>query len=282
MSHTWSNSLNGAWYDTFVVPGADLSAMDGFLASLLNGDGGGTWTPSALIRITGAGIEVLGPWTLSGTAVAQSTTFHPFVLGDSDFFVLGAGHASATRVLESQCVAGLPSIVQATWGQQTPITWGLAGTIGSIQSSIGTPGPLVVPISLVVPLRVHDGAAFTSAVLKWSVGVSHSGIPENLPKWRIVSISTSGQITPLNTSFVGNYDSQGYLLTPTPASTSAYYNSGNPYDVTYACDTGIIIDTSKFDYAVEIVDEWGPSALVGNNFFSIQATFIVADMRFQT
>jgi hypothetical protein len=117
--------------------------------------------------------------------------------------------------------------------------------------------------------------------LKWSVGTSHSAVPENLPKCRIVSISTNGLIKPLNTSFIGSYDSQGYLLTPTPASPSAYYNSGNPYNVTYACDTGVVVDTSQFDYALEIVDEWGPSALVGNTFFSISATFIVSDMRFQ-
>lgn len=291
MSHQWANSLQGAWYDGFVVPGADMSSLDGKLAALINGDGGGTWAPIQVIYIRGAGVGVLGPWTMGGTAFAQSTPSKPFTLGDSDFFDLAVGHTSRSRTLMSSCLDMLATITRSDPVVISGIGWKkLSGNgievVPTLGSAFGSPSgtQAFVPANMVIPVRVHNGATLASATLTWNVGQSHSAIPENTPKWRIVSISSSGKLTPLNTTFTGSYDAEGFLLMATPASAAAYYNSGSLYTPTYTCDAGVVIDTSVNEYAVEIVDEWGPTnSLMGNTYYEVALSFTtIVDMRFQT
>jgi hypothetical protein len=294
MAHVWSNALSGAWYNGYLATGTNLSALDGFITVLINGDGGGTWTPSSVITIGGAGVNILGPWTLHGTAVADGNVAAPFEFGDSDFFVLATGHSLSARVILVQCESGLPTAAASYFaaapagpGEPT-VTWVLTETF---ETPLGF-GTYVVsgsnliqrPMPLVVPIRVHNGATIIQTVLQWAVGQAHSGVPENLPKWRVVSISAVGQVTPLNSSYTGNYDNNGYLLMVPPASGSAYYNSGTPYNHTYACDGDVVIDTALYEYAVEIIDEWGVSkSLVGNLYMNLNTSFAdIPSMAFQT
>jgi hypothetical protein len=279
MAHTWCNGLDGSWFNTYVPSGDDLSALDGLLTNCVNGDGGGTYTPSAELSIGGAGVNVLGPWTVGTGSLVESSTSLPFTLGDSDFFELGS---SLTRTIDTQGNAGRPTSISASF--ETVIGWDILSSSGfALRTFRSTGSSLPVPLALCIPLRVHDGATFVQVELQWAVGQSHSSVPENLPKWRVVKINAAtGQMTPLNSTFSGDYDSLGYLLMTTPSSGSSYYNSGALYSPVYACDADEIVDTSTYSYVVEIIDEWGPSdALVGNLYYSALAEFTVTDMAFQ-
>lgn len=289
MAHVYvqpTHAPNGQWYNLYTPTPADFITLDTYLTPLLNGDGGGTWGPGAPIIINGAGMFTLGPWTLSGTAQALSSVSKPFTLGDNDFFALAGGHSGATRTIMQQCASALQTLIRATQPNpyEIPITWALTSGGESVYTfNIGGTN-LVVPLSLLIPMRVHNGATIASATLTWAVGQSHAGVPENLPKWRLVSISPTGVIKPLNTTFTGSYDQQGYLLMSPPTDGTAYYNSGANYTPVYTCDAGVIADTSKEEYAIEITDEWGPAnSLLGNLYYNVVVTFnSIPDMGFQT
>lgn len=282
MAHTLAYPTG--WYNLQIIPGSLLSTLDGYLAACCNGDGGGGYGPSIAITIGGAGVYVLGPWGIGGAgAIAQSSPALPFTLGDSDFFVLGAGHSGASRTIYTQAAAGLPVQLATGFQSELGLRW-LATTIGTMRTNLGSQTEIPAPLALAIPLRVHNGATITSVQLTWAVGRTHSAVPENLPKWRVVKTNAStGQATPLNSTFSGSYDPAGYLLMTTPASGSTYYNSGTQYTPTYTCDADEVIDTSTFDYSLQWVDEWGPSnAENGNLIYGAACSFTVATMEFQT
>lgn len=271
MSHTWINALNGQWINGYVVQGTDLKTLDTNITACLNGDGGGTWTPAAAINVGGAGMWAAALWTLNvaGIANTPSGSGKRFTHGDSDYFVLAGGHTGSTRVIHTSC---LDARTAGYWSTNTTFV-GIApvGAVGQ---------------SFVVPLKVHNGATLTQAVLTFRVGQTHPNVPTQLPTVRLVKIDSNFVVTPLNTSFTGNYDATGALVfNPTPSTGANWYNSGNAQTITYACDASLVIDTSTYTYFAVITDESGTNALCGtganeNIYQDLALTFTnIADMR---
>lgn len=291
MSHTWINGLEGQWVNLPVLPGADFNTLDTSLTTLINGDGGGTWNPSATIEINGAGVDVLGNWILAGAgiAVALSGLSPPMTLGDSDFFLLTSGATNATRAITTMCAAalGFQKLFSFRAGNDGSYGWQLdagGAGLGTYLSTFGsTISPIQTPIPAIVPLDVHNGATFDLLTLQFRVGATHSAIPAHLPKIRLISIDKNGTIEPLNIQSASGYDVDRWALLPITFSTgSGYYDGGSAQFFTYACDGGTIVDTSKYVYALEILDEWGDGALYGNLFVSAVCTFTaIPDMGFQ-
>lgn len=254
--HTWINSLGGNWSNLYVPPAADFIALDNGLASLLNGDGGGTWTPAFFIGILGDvhGIWFEGLTLLESGAECFTAGDQSIVHGDSDYELLGSGHSGATRTVRCSCLGS-----QSVYG----FSPGISDNSAQIQS-------VAVGARLVVPLRVHEGATLVSAVLTFQVGRNHTAVPAFLPGFRVCQRDQSGNVTPLVAS---GGDANGFVYPATPGSGSAWFDSNNPQTITYTCAAGIVIDRSQYTYFAEIVDESGVGSLNENLYNDILLTF---------
>lgn len=298
MAHTFIDSaINGSWYNVYVIPGTTFENLDASLTTLLNGDGGGTWAPSSAIVIGGAGVDVLGTWNLTAADIARAEEglFPPFVLGDSDFFQLTSGAANASRTIRSLCTEGLGfRTLTATMtagvsletlpATQQPIGWILSVPWLYLTSFSSSGATIPAPLTITVPMTVHNGATFLQANLTWNVGVTHPNIPEHLPKCRLVAIDALGNMTPLNLQSTTGYDANRYLTVAASFTTgTGYYAAGANQPLNYICDPNTIVDTSKYTYALEIIDEWGPvNSLSGNIFQFVDGLFQdIPDMGFQ-
>ena len=155
--HTWVNGLNGAWFNTYVPSVSDFTALDSLLVPMVNGDGGGAYTPSTTVTINGAGVWFAGPTTFaSGSAVVTSAG--PIVFGDSDYFVLGGGHSGASRTIRTPCTSATSA-------------FGYGITVGTAYAALES---LIVGSRAIVPLRVHQGATLATATLTFAVAQSHT------------------------------------------------------------------------------------------------------------
>lgn len=272
MAGSWINALGGNWFNGYLWTGTDLKTLDINITAAINGDGGGNWTPASAISVQSAfpgavGMMALGPWTMSSGAQALPTTGLFYTYGDSDYHQLVNGHSGSSRTLRTPCL-----------DVRSPTYWYTQTTY------IG-----VCPVGFVgqrstVLLRLHNGGTLTQAVLTFRVGQTHTGVPAILPQLRLVRLDDNMSLTPLNSSTGGSYVN-GWLSPSTPASGTAWYNSGNTQTLTYACDSGTVIDTSRFSYFAEIIDESGANSLCGtgggnNVYIELALTFTtIADTR---
>jgi hypothetical protein len=261
MGHTWVNALDGAWYNTYVPTLNDYASLDALLFAMVNGDGGGTWTPATNVTVGGYGMWFAGPSTLGGGAELQTTAFKQITHNDSDYALLVNSHTGSTRTLRTSCLAA-----------GSPSGWSLGANPGQYSQIVSlSPGSRAV-----VPLRMHQGATLTQAVLTLVVLRSRSVVPAVLPGIRICQRDGLGNITPLVAS---GGDLNGFVYFPTPSTGSAWHNAGNAQTMTYTC-APTVIDRTQYTYFAEIVDESGKGALNYNCYNDIQLTFTdIADTR---
>lgn len=129
---------------------------------------------------------------------------------------------------------------------------------------------------LKVPLAVHNGATISTVVFSFAVGAAHASAPQNLPQFRLFAVDTSGNVTTWQSGSAG-----GYATFPTPASGALWYAAGATQTYTYSLTGVPVVDTSKFTYFAEVIDESGTNSQAGNIFYSAAVTFIqIPDMRF--
>ena len=254
--HTWLNSLNGAWFNVYTPTVADFTALDAALTSAINGDGGGAYTPSAPIFIGGAGLWFAGPTTFASGATASFSTTFPLAFGDSDYFVLGAGHSGATRTIRTPCV-------------EAASAFGYGITVGTAYAALES---LIVGSRAIIPLRVHQGATLASATLTFAVAQTHTlGAPAFLPGFRVYQRSiATGVVTPLVAS---GGDGNGFVYPATPASGTAWYAAGAAQTLTYTLAAATVIDRTQSTYFAEIVDESGRYSQTQNLYTDILLSF---------
>ena len=66
MAHFVRQRAAGLWVNDSVITQAELEAIDENLSKAINGDDGGTWSPTAPIIIGGSGLQVDGPLNAPG------------------------------------------------------------------------------------------------------------------------------------------------------------------------------------------------------------------------
>jgi hypothetical protein len=262
--------------DGIVVTHTEWDTLDGYTAAMIDGDGGGTWSPTAQILIGDGGLSpefagqgslwLAGPWSLgsSGGFAAVATTPAAsgvkFTFGDGDFFELAPGHSGATRTMSEQ-ILNVAVFVPAT-----------ANVGGPTTSALQT---LYDGTWFAVPLPVHDGATLSSVVVKFEVGATHANTPANMPQIRVVRVDSSGNKTSLASSAQGA-DGSGWIAFPTPASGALWYAAGATQTWTVTCDENNVIDATTYTYWVEIEDESGLHAFAvgaGNCWEVVEASF---------
>lgn len=244
------------WVNGLPVLASEMDALDGETVDLINFDLGGTWTPSAPVvwasasGYTGPVFNVLGAVALTssgGVVRTPSASGKRIVFGDGDYYELDAGHPGITFNRLDSFVDGAAAI-NPTLG---------SSTTGLAEIAV----PIGVGFSKV--LRPHHGATWTQVTVNFKVTNAHSsGAPATLPKVRVVQVDATGAKTPLKTVASGA-DINGWLSVPTPASGSAWFNSGNPQSLVYTFDAGVLLDTSRYVYVLEVVEESGTNATGG-------------------
>jgi hypothetical protein len=169
---------------------------------------------------------------------------------------------SATRsrvVLVS--IADSPQIVGST-----TIVVGTGGVENT--SSASSPSSFWLPVTH----RMHNGATLDHVVITFKVGLSHTGVPANMPTITVQRVDGSGNISNLK-STAGQMGS--------PATGALWYASGAAQNYSYVCDQNNVIDTANYTYNVFILDEYGANAMNDNLWISATIVFTtIPDMKF--
>ncbi len=159
MSHFVNVRAGAVWAGTSDLLSAEMAVFDTQLFKAINGDGGGTWAPSAVITIGGSGMDVTGPFTaanigtstLSGTlgvasggAVVWANGSNGVVLsgatvtilGDLQISAAGAGNNQLTILTGAFLVADASSHV--VFNSKPKCNLGLELAVGTLQAKTGT------------------------------------------------------------------------------------------------------------------------------------------------
>jgi hypothetical protein len=246
-----------AYVNGIPIPIAYFQALDTAQYQAVDGDAGGTWTPTSQLGISGAGLWICGPSSVSAGSLVVTTSGsgHRIVLGSNDMIGLGAGHSAATRVIRTSC--GLYLDATATYVAPAQFKYG--------ENAVTTSG---TGARFFVPLRVHNGGTFASAVLTVNTAGGRAALPFSQPKMRICAVTANGFVIPLNTT---TETELGGWVQFAIGSVGAY--NSQTLTLTYTLDAGIVVDTALFGYVAEIVDEANANAVAGNNYTDIACTF---------
>ena len=113
---------DSAYVNGAIIPATYFQALDTAQYQAINGDRGGTWSPSTAITIAGAGMAAQGPWSLGRSPALEvpSGSSLRITHGDSDWVELGSGHAAATRAIYT----ALGPAADTSFWQSTPAPYG--------------------------------------------------------------------------------------------------------------------------------------------------------------
>lgn len=237
------------WVNIALVQASEFRGIDQNTTLAINGDGGGTYTPSNPIIIGGAGMTAATLWTMANGNLAQTiaASGKRLTFGDSDFFKLAVGHTGRARTLASR-------VAQYTFSYDQQ--------------------------RIVRPLVVHDNGTLASVTFTFTASGSHSSLPTLLPRFRVFKLDPFGTLTPLKTT--GSVLNGFVYLTP-PANVAAYENSGTPQSFVYTCDALQVVDKANYLYFAEMVNEGGLNAIcTGTILNEVTASITsIPDTRFQ-
>ena len=264
MAHGVRLNPDSFYRDGVLLPQAWWRALDNAQQKSVNGEAGGTWNPASALVVQGAGMWFAGHTALASGSYLRTPNGSGARIehGDSDYIQLKSGHSAATRTILTTCGG-----FRDTSAGDNAFRYG--SSADAAFSQVGS--------RCWVELRVHNGGTFTQAVLCYAVLRSHSGVPQHLPFFRVVRVSLDGTLLPLQS---GTATGSGYVTPATPGSGAAWYDSGNTKTLTSTIDADTVIDTSKYMYFAEIIDESGVNTVAGNGYFSVASTFnAIPDLR---
>lgn len=274
---------NGA---ALLVPGGTpdtwWATLDAAQVGLWDGYTGGTWSPTSAIEIGGAGMGCAGPWDLAppaaGTVMVPITAADPLTHGDSDYITLGAAHTMAARYLETEAAqardsSGCPTLQVytvagggKTGGIMGPTAVMLPSATGlAIGNTPVTGYPYRPGGRFVFALRVAHGAELLAVTFYFAISSQHTAKPDALPQFRVHAVDLYGNLTALG----------GWTELPWPGNVTAYKAT-----TSYALGCGVTVDTSKYSYYAEVVDESGANATSFNEFYGVISHFTnIKDLR---
>lgn len=250
MSHLTRRRTDAAWARGGTISGADMAALDEAITKAGNGDEGGVYTPTAPVIIDGEGVGIYGPWTLEGGALVSTngTPTSRIEFGkntEDDAFVYDPAHANTSRALMLYMSESYPTSLTDT-----------SIDVGSLMTFPQAPG-----VRFATPIYVHDGATIDSVQFSLKVRSSHAGgVPEYLPRFRIVRVSADGVVESLRAEDATT-DFDGYqFFAPRPATGTAWYAAGATQTFLYTANQNNVVDLSKYVYLADIIEESGANA----------------------
>ena len=264
MAHFVRTQPDGVWVLGYRPTYVDIIDLDNKTLKAINGDAGGTWTPSSGISVGGAGVQIGGQWDLSS---ANQTATGQITFGNgslSDYFLFEGAHPETDVQVLGSC-----SEVYAEFPEQSRLV------VKSVQTNAFAPATAAGVYTLktgarfACPLRVRSGGSIVQIDFHWLVGQNHANIPATLPRFRAFAVDASGNVFPLKAP-ASDTDNDGFQTLPTPASAGAYNNGNAAQEFIYVCDQNQLVDISKYSYFVEFIDESGTNAWTstGNTLIS--------------
>lgn len=249
-THTLSQwTVGGA--GNYVTLDTDWSSLD---VKSFKGIGceGGSFAPSGVLSI--AKLQLSCPVVVAFGGRLGTDDGARFVLSGTGVWPqLAEGHVGRRREILTSCLAR----------QAAPKFYWLMVPDGSGIQSIactvvrtdvfGVAYGVEYPI-FVLPLRVHDGATLTKAVLTFRVPTSRSTLPRQTPQMRVVRVDSAGNTVPL-CSVAGGANADGFVSFPTPTSTDGWFEDGAPKTFTLTCDQNNVVDVSQYDYFLQVIEE---------------------------
>lgn len=274
------------------IPSSYFQALDTAQSKAVNGDAGGSWVPASAINIGGAGLWFGARWSLSGGAQIR-TPFDfgfgsRFTHGSDDWFQLESGHLHNSRNRVTPLGIAVDASMMATTTALGPVpilSFMARASYGAFQDGQRCAN---YGARIIAPLAVHHLATFASCTLYMQVSVAHSGsasAPSSLPMMRVMAVDALGNVTILNTNAASaGWVGAGFVQYPPQASGNFWYNGGLAQSLVYTIDAGTIVDTTKYSYFIEVIDENGdPSTgncFPGNYFLSaVSLMTSIADLR---
>lgn len=246
-----------------VLTGQNLIDLDNQTVGAVNGDDGGSWSPTSQIIIGGKGVRVHAPFIMSGSNVQA-------LFGFGVHLTFGRGDAKDYFSITVLNYAHSPF-------SYTPFTSYASATpfAGAVVNGISVRGK-VKGATLRIPLNVYscDGK-INEVSLNWRVGESHANVPQYVPKMRVIAVDLDGTVFPLRT-LDATTDANGFQYIDTISTTGTiYYGSGANKGFTYTTTVNFPLDGSKYQYFVEIIEESGASSWsTTGNLYTGAATLI--------
>lgn len=251
---TWNNGgLEG-----YVPPPSDWEDLDRKIAQSLNGDLGGTHAPATPIIIgdtapasTQPGLVIDGPILVAYGGSLTSQNGARFIL--SEYPAFGPNHKAVPRKIITPCIRRMAT--QPYHWIERPSSFGIQSIGCTVQeTNYGPYANALEQPSFVLPLRVHDGANFARATLKFRVPTARSSSPIVAPRLRIVRVDLDGVATPLKETD----DGTGFVsIGGTSVSAGAWFSNGDAQGFVYECDQNTIVDSSLYYYEAQLIEELG-------------------------
>jgi hypothetical protein len=239
---------------------SEFATLDANLAAGINAVDGGAYAPSAAIVLGGSGLTVTGPLFVARGGSLTSQTAGGWVLGDGDFPLYSATHVGRTRKWLQPCINARVVPHSAAYARWTD------AAIQTIATTIDqSDGHGALPPRIYVPIRAHNGSTLGKVTVNFRVGWPHLSLPPTMPTVRVLRKDGSGKAVTL-TSTASGADANGYVGITKPNSPAAWYQSGGAQAFVVVCDQNNVIDTSQYEYVLEITEEGGiqgyPFALI--------------------
>lgn len=235
------------------------------IAQAANGVFGSAHAPTSPIVLAGSGLDVTGPTQVLGEGTLSVSGGALFSHQDGDWPELGASHPARTKPILTSGLNGLG----APWWIARP-RLDLAGVQSQVLGVNNYDGTYI-PARLQLPLKVLDGAPFSSVTMTFRVGQPHTALPATMPRIAVLRIDANGVATPITTLALGTNpsgavattqaDAFGYVTLLPPASPAVWYAGGAAQSVTIPIDPGTSVDLSQYSYVLDFYDEQ-PAALV--------------------
>lgn len=154
MAHFDFTRPGGIWASPAVVQNAELADLDAKTRASINGDGGGTWSPTSVITIGGSGLAVSTTLTVSGTLNVTGNT----VIGDdvSDTLTVNAASEFAGNVsFNSEVTFNSNAIFELSV---------LFGDAVNVLSTLNVSGVSTLASATIASLTASGAAAFNGPV----------------------------------------------------------------------------------------------------------------------
>lgn len=244
MAHNSYTRPGGNWTDGVdELTAAELEDFEAKMFKAVNGDDGGTWSPSSAIVITGSGIDPTlkaNEWPNFGADAGAKRT------------LVRVGFASpTTRTFSVNVVAS--GIMQ---GQGV----GLAFS------------------RLIEGGWVPHGATITLIKCRVTITNAHASLPTTYPMMSVqrIDLATGGLVTFLKSTDAGagvNETFVGAVSTPV-----GNYNANGNISFLYTPDQNNVVDRTLYSYVINVIDEAGGGAILGNLFIGFEITFTLPEM----
>lgn len=241
---------------------ATIAYWDQEQSQAINGDLGGTWSPSqpiTFLTTSGGKVSVTGPTQVTNQAKLYLSSGSSLVLASGDRPRNGPTHLGRKRRIVTRCMA--PSLVGFTetgvgltpeLGLRPDFALSALDAIACVVTTYAasaddsTVTASSAPVQWPLPLDVHNTGTLVDVVVFYRAFLG-------TPMARVVAISPAGVVTPL-TSQASGADVNGYVTAPSPVTTDTVQSWTIPIDGG-ASASNAVIARSGFTYQLQVIED---------------------------